>query len=134
MVIGILQFDVLIDGARSLKDKRRVVVSLKDRLHREHRCAVAEVGDRLNHARLGLAVVGRDGGHVGRTLDRIGAKLRALTDGEVGEIDRQIIGADGGEPGTLADVKEDDDALAALRAELLARANEGGGSEGGRRA
>lgn len=129
MVIGILQFDVFIDGARSLKDKRRVVVSLKDRLHREHLCSIAEVGDpdRLNHARLGLALVGRDGGHVGKTLDRICAKLRALTDAEVGDIDRQVIGAEG-----VVELGDDDaSATDGLRDELLARASQPDLSDGG---
>ena len=43
MVVGILQIEVSIDGSTSLKDKRRVVSSLKDRLHREHQVSVAEV-------------------------------------------------------------------------------------------
>ena len=44
MVVGILQFELLVPGATSLKDKRRVVKSVKDRLHREHLVSVAEVG------------------------------------------------------------------------------------------
>ena len=30
MIIGVLQVEVLIDGSQSLKDKRRVVKSIKD--------------------------------------------------------------------------------------------------------
>ncbi len=78
MVIGLLQFELLIGDARSLKDKRRVVSSLKDRLHREHLVAVAEV-DRLDahqHAVLGLATVSNDVPHVQGMLDRIVEQLR----------------------------------------------------------
>jgi uncharacterized protein len=62
MVLAILQFDVLVHDATTLKDKRRVVVSLKDRLHREHRAAVAEVGfqEMLNASRLALVLLGTD--------------------------------------------------------------------------
>jgi hypothetical protein len=127
MLIGILQFELFIDDARSLKDKRRVMSSLKDRLHREHLCSIAEVGDAdaLNHALLGLAIVGRDGGRIGETLDRITAKLRGLTEAEVGDIRRQILAGEDVGPA----LGDDADALGAedpaLRDELLRRANDG---------
>ncbi|MBX3383779.1 MAG: DUF503 domain-containing protein [Phycisphaeraceae bacterium] len=93
MVIGILQFELFIHDAESLKDKRRVVSSLKDRLHREHQVSVAEVGLQESHsvARLGLALVGSDGRHVGQTLDRITSRLRGLTDAELGDCVREVI-------------------------------------------
>ena len=93
MVVGILQFDLHIRGAESLKDKRRVVQSVKDRLHREHQVSVAEVdlNDVLNVARLGLAAVGNDGAHIGRVLDSICAELRALHDADLGETFREVL-------------------------------------------
>jgi len=93
MVIGLLQFELVIHGAESLKDKRRVVRSVKDRLHRQHLVAVAEVGSQelLNIAVMGLACVGSEGGRVGEILDKITAKLRALGDAELGEVSRQIV-------------------------------------------
>lgn len=93
MVIGILQFELLIHGAQSLKDKRRVVNSVKDRFHREHLVSIAEVG-RLDNpaiALLGLACVGREGKHVGEVLDKITARLRQLPDAELGDTARQIL-------------------------------------------
>lgn len=93
MVIGILQFELVVRGADSLKDKRSVVRSVKDRLHREHQVSVAEVAaqDTLNLAVMGLAAVGSDGQHIGEVLDRITAKLRSLPEGELGSCVRQII-------------------------------------------
>lgn len=73
MVIGILQLELVIHDATNLKDKRRIVMSLKDRLHREHRVAVAEV-DRLDAhqtAVLGIAAVSNSPAHVQSVLDRI---------------------------------------------------------------
>lgn len=98
MVLGVLQFQVLVHGAESLKDKRRVVQSLKDKLHREHLCSIAEVGDPdvLNAATMALAIVTRDGQRAGEILDAITNKLRDLRDGEVGEIDRQVLHANAG--------------------------------------
>ena len=93
MVVGILQFELLIHDAQSLKDKRRVVSSLKDRLHREHQVSVAEVAlhDNMSVARLGLALVGVDGRYVGQALDRITAGLRRPDGAELGEVSREVL-------------------------------------------
>lgn len=99
MIIGILQFELLIHGSESLKDKRRVVRSVKDRLHREHQVSVAEVAnqDSLNVATLGLALVGSDGRHVGEVLDQITAKLRATPDAELVGTARELLHGRAGE-------------------------------------
>ncbi|MEL6330619.1 MAG: DUF503 domain-containing protein [Planctomycetota bacterium] len=114
-----LQFELAIHGAESLKDKRRVVRSVKDRLHREHMVSVAEVArlDSLAVARLGVAAVGNDGKHLASVLDRITDKLRALTDAELVWTTRELIR--GREPDD-GPAELDEDALAA---ELLARAD-----------
>ena len=44
MVIGVVSWELHIPGAGSLKDKRSVVKSLKDRLHNEFNVSVAETG------------------------------------------------------------------------------------------
>jgi len=91
--IAILQFDLLIPGAGSLKDKRRVVRSVRDRLHREHQVSVAEVAylDRRDVAGMGLAAVSRDARYLAGLLDRITGKLRGLHDAELGEVRREIL-------------------------------------------
>jgi len=93
MVVGVLQFELHIPDAQSLKDKRRVVKSLRDRLHREHLVSIAEIGEleTLNMAMMGIAVAGSDGARIGRVLDTIDAKLRALTDAELGSTRRELI-------------------------------------------
>lgn len=124
MIVGLLQFELLIHGAGSIKDKRRVVKSVKDRLHREHQASVAEIGlqDRMGAARLGLAVVGSDGAHVGRVLDQITAKLRGLVGAELGDCAREILhdprGAD------IDDAPAARDGDRAVDAEMLRRALE----------
>ena len=57
MVVGILQVELTIEHARTLKDKRRVVSSIKDKLHREQLVSVAEVDahDIYNQAMIGIA-------------------------------------------------------------------------------
>ncbi|MGH7242077.1 MAG: DUF503 domain-containing protein [Phycisphaerales bacterium] len=118
MVLGVLQFQVLVHGSESLKDKRRVVQSLKDKLHREHLCSIAEVGDPdlLNAATIALAIVTRDGQRAGEILDAITIKLRELRDGEVGEIDRQVLHASAGWIGAVQ--PEEIEALPSPRTEV----------------
>ena len=110
MIIGILQFELLIHGSESLKDKRRVVRSVKDRLHREHQVSVGEIAtqDSLNVATLGLALVGSDGRHVGEVLDQITAKLRAVPDAELGDTTRELLHGRAGEISGQAPADTDD--------------------------
>ncbi len=99
MIVGILQFELIIHHAESLKDKRRVVMSVKDRLHREHQVSVAEV-DRQENPRiavLGLAIVGSDAKYIGDVLSNITLKLRALHDAELGDVTREILRGHAGE-------------------------------------
>lgn len=56
MHIGLLYVHLSIPGAQSLKDRRRVVRSIKDRL-KALNVAVAEVGDRAHWQTAELAVV-----------------------------------------------------------------------------
>jgi uncharacterized protein YlxP (DUF503 family) len=59
MFVGVLRLSLSIVGARSLKDKRSVVRSFKDRMQSKYRVSIAEVGalDVPKHAVLGVAVV-----------------------------------------------------------------------------
>lgn len=99
MILAILQFDLHIRGSESLKDKRRVVNSVKDRLHHEHMVSVAEVGalESLTVARMGLALVTNDVKYAAQVLDRITTKLRALHDAELGDTNREFLEGKGGE-------------------------------------
>ena len=105
MVIGVLQFELVIDASRSLKDKRRVVKSVKDRLHRDHLVSVAEIGalEVWNVARLGLAFVSNDAGYVNMVLDRILQKLRTLRNARLGDFTRETLDSDQLPGGMLGD-------------------------------
>ncbi|HVS34644.1 MAG TPA: DUF503 domain-containing protein [Gemmataceae bacterium] len=79
MFVGSLRVRLLIRESRSLKDKRQVVRSIKDRLRNGFNVSVAEV-DALDHrqlAVLGFAMVGAEAGHVKTTLEQILAALRS---------------------------------------------------------
>lgn len=71
MFVGVARFVLQIPGARSLKDRRQVVRSLKDRLRARLPVSVAEVGDveRTQVATLGVAVVSGDSARCREVLD-----------------------------------------------------------------
>lgn len=75
-LVAIAVAELHIPGALSLKDKRRTVRALIDRLYNRHRVSIAEIGylDTRQRAQLGLAVVGRSDHEVDRLMD----KLRTL--------------------------------------------------------
>jgi uncharacterized protein len=56
MIIGISVFELHLPASRSLKDKRRVVKSLIDRVHKRYRVSVAETGFHDLHQRAEIAV------------------------------------------------------------------------------
>ena len=96
MFVGLLQFELHIPHSTSLKDKRRVVRSVRDRLHREHLVAVAEI-DTQNRQRtcvFGLAFVSNSSAHVNRTLDAIERKLDRLPEARLVGVCRDIIRGD----------------------------------------
>lgn len=56
--IGRCEIDLLVENCRSLKDKRRIIKSLKDRLRRTFNVSVCEYGDQSlwQRCQLGLSV------------------------------------------------------------------------------
>ncbi len=73
MVVGTLRITLSLDGAQSLKDKRRIVQSLVQRLHHAFPVSVSEVDDQdvWTRATLGVAYVSNDGRHADRVLAQV---------------------------------------------------------------
>lgn len=90
MTIGVLQLEISVGDAMSLKDKRRVVKSLKDRIARRHNVSIAEVGALDEHRRaiLGLAMVSNDARYVESALSKLVDFVRSVR--QVDLIDYQI--------------------------------------------
>ena len=78
MIVGTLRIRLLLRQARSLKDKRQVVKSIKDRLRNGFNVSVAEVEEQDNRqlAVLGIAMVSNEARHVRTTFEHIVAALR----------------------------------------------------------
>jgi len=78
MIVGTLQVRLLLREARSLKDKRQVVKSIKDRIRNDFNVSVAEVDELDNRqlAVLGMAMVSNEAHHVKTALGQIVQVLR----------------------------------------------------------
>jgi len=90
MVVGSLRVRLLIRESRSLKDKRQVVRSIKDRLRNHFNVSVAEVEaqDHRQLAILGVAMVSNEAGHLRTVFAQIVEALRSHPIAEL--IDHQI--------------------------------------------
>ena len=76
MVIGAFEVRLKVMGARSLKEKRKVLKSLKDRFSRMN-ISIAEVDDqdKWQAATIGIALVSNDAGYVNSAIDKIDKSL-----------------------------------------------------------
>ena len=90
MVIGVLQVELSVTDAMSLKDKRRVILSLKDRIAHSHNVSIAEVGALDEHRRaiLGMAMVSNDKRYVEGALSKLVDLVRSVS--QVSLIDYQV--------------------------------------------
>lgn len=73
MVVGVLRIQVSVFDARTLKDKRRSIKSLKDRISNKYNVSIAEV-DHQNSIRtsvLAIAMVANDGRFLDSALSGI---------------------------------------------------------------
>jgi len=76
VVVGVMTWELHLEGSRSLKDKRHVLKSLKDRLHNRFNVSAAETAhhDLWQRAELTVCVVSNERGHaesVLREADRL---------------------------------------------------------------
>ncbi|UCF20561.1 MAG: DUF503 domain-containing protein [Gemmatimonadota bacterium] len=79
MIVGAIAWELHLDGCASLKEKRAVLRSLKDRLRNRHNVAVAETKyqDRWQRAELCAATVSSDQQRAQQVLSRADALVAA---------------------------------------------------------
>jgi uncharacterized protein YlxP (DUF503 family) len=80
MIVGLCTVELFIPDGHSLKDKRRILQSLKTRVRDKFNVSVAEVGeqDLWQKAILGLACVANETAHVNQVLDQVVNLIRAV--------------------------------------------------------
>jgi len=73
MTVGVLKITLLIPGSRSLKTKRQVVRSIKDRISNKYNISIAEVGcqDLWQKCELGMSTVSSSRKLVESIFDKI---------------------------------------------------------------
>jgi uncharacterized protein len=93
VVVGVCRLTLLASHCHSLKEKRAVVRTIKDRTRRQFSVAVAEVGghDTWQRAVLGLAVVGGDRKVVQSVMSRVVAFIEGLGLAEVAGDERETL-------------------------------------------
>ncbi len=93
MVIGILKLTLYIPESGSLKSKRRVLRSLKDRLKNQFNVSVAEVDhhDLWQKATVAVALVTRDKRHADESLQKILNKVESWGLAEIIDISTEIL-------------------------------------------
>ena len=83
--VGVLTLEMRIDYAHSLKDKRHVVKSLKDRLRHKFNVAVAEIGnqDLWQHAVVAAVTVSGDRGYAETLLQAVEREAAYILGGDL---------------------------------------------------
>jgi uncharacterized protein YlxP (DUF503 family) len=73
MFVGVLVIEIMIYSSASLKEKRLVLKSMKDRLKNKFNVAVAEIGfqDKWQRAQLGIVTLSNQQSHLEHSLQQI---------------------------------------------------------------
>ena len=96
MFVGIAIIELHIEYAQSLKEKRMVMKSLRERLRNTFHCSAAEVGlnDLHQRGRLGLAVVTTDRASAEEMLEQIGTYIEEHADATLTGWTTEMVGLD----------------------------------------
>ena len=85
IIVGLCTVELFIPESQSLKDKRQVLLSLKDRLREKFNLSVAEVDgqDLWQKAVLGLACVANEGRYANQVCDHALNLIRSVPTVEI---------------------------------------------------
>lgn len=92
MNVGVLRLELAVFEALNLKDKRRVIKSIKDRVRARFNVSVAEVDhlDSRQRATLAVAMVSNDAGYLHGGLDRIVEFVRSGGKATLVDFEKQV--------------------------------------------
>jgi len=93
MYIGVLRVSLYISEPQSLKDKRRIVKSLIERLKNKFNLAAAEIGslDSWNNCELGIVCVSNEAAHSDRMLASAISFIESMGTVEIARVETEII-------------------------------------------
>ncbi|MFO0838656.1 MAG: DUF503 domain-containing protein [Phycisphaerae bacterium] len=92
MTVGVLRVRLGMFESLSLKDKRRVTRSLKDRLAAKHNVSIAEIDDldKRQVATIGLAMIANESRFVKSALSKIVDELRTFPHASLLDFDIEL--------------------------------------------
>ena len=92
MYVGVARIVIQIPGARSLKDRRSVVRSFKERLKARLKVSAAEVGDpnKLQVANLGVSVVSSDASVCHELIDSVRSMASSLPEAVLADFRSEV--------------------------------------------
>lgn len=93
MVVGVCTVELWIPESQSLKDKRQVLHSVKDRLRGKFNLSIAEVDgqDLWQKAVLGMACVANDGSYVEQVLEQALNVIKSMPTIELVRVHRELL-------------------------------------------
>lgn len=93
MIIGVLELDLDIPAAYSLKDKRVVLNRIRDRVRQKFNVAIAEVDnqDIWNHATLGVVTLSNQQRHANQMLSNVVAFVETIGDCVLADVTMEFI-------------------------------------------
>jgi len=108
MFVGVMRFSLEIVGARSLKDKRSVVRSLKERAQGRLRVSIAEVGalDYPQRATFGVTCVSNEAAVCDRVLADVASMAGTLPDAVLTDRATEIISFGEGGSGVQGGIEQ----------------------------
>ncbi len=85
MVVGLCTITLMLHGNRSLKGKRRIIKSIKDKVSNSYNVSVSEVEmqDSLQRAVIGIAAVGNDRSFINSVIDKVINKIEGYNTAEI---------------------------------------------------
>jgi len=93
MVIGVLHLQLAIREANSLKDKRRVLKGLRDRIRNEFNVSISEVDgqDLRRSATMAVALVTGRGGFADKVMAKVVERVRRTPGAELVHYETEIL-------------------------------------------
>ena len=93
MIVGVSSFELHLPASRSLKDKRRVVKSLVDKIHQRFRVSIAETDfhDLHQRAEISMAVVTNREAEMDNLMEEIRSLVESQPEAFLTRWDPQIL-------------------------------------------
>ncbi len=93
MFVGVLRLTFHVPHARSLKDKRRVVLKFRDRVRARFDVSIAEVAeqDRLQRAVFGVSVVSSDAAVCDSVLEQVARVAETQEDAVLTDRETEVV-------------------------------------------